>query len=356
MSRYLAVFALLLAPACGKKKSHGTPESIIVAVDARVELLSILCHLAGNPEYNRAYASPYLTAIDTYLAPFRDHPAVLATRELRVRDTISFNAPMHLAAYLSPELWPTRSLRPAPPFFDARWATVDINAYLAKVRDFAEDTNFPDFFDHQRPYFDAVEARFRELVASHPIIPWFDATFGVRRARYHLAPGLLTGGMNYSALALNQDGSEDIVQVMFLEQPDPGGLPHPTAKTLEYLAHELAHSYVNPVIDAEMASFEPIATPLFQRVQPAMAELHYNDYRIMVNESVVRAVTVLYLRDKSTSDHAAESEGAQVLRGFLWTPALVTALDGVRKKNGGRIPPAELVAVTRATLASLTPK
>src|SRR5438552_13696625 len=104
-----------------------------VRVARRVELISILFHFAGGKGYN-AFDTPYRRAVDKWFAPFVEHPAVLASRELREKHGISFNAPVGLAVFLDPDtLLPLVDLDSATEL-DARWHGVPIREYLEKVR------------------------------------------------------------------------------------------------------------------------------------------------------------------------------------------------------------------------------
>src|SRR5262249_1702982 len=66
-------FALLcLVMLCGA--GPATQRGIVdVTVDPRVELLSIIFHLAGNPEYNQAQVRSYADDVTTHFGPFKDH-------------------------------------------------------------------------------------------------------------------------------------------------------------------------------------------------------------------------------------------------------------------------------------------
>jgi hypothetical protein len=321
-----------------------------IGVDRRVELISILFRLAENPSYQKA-RGPYADDVDRSFAPFRDHPAVAATRELRARFSISYDAPIKLAVYLDASFKPLRPLSPTPPGLDKRWEGAPIDDYLAKVRDFSAKARFDDFYRAHAGYYQSVEAAFRASLAKTPIIPWFDAAFRARKgARYSVIPGLLTGPMNYGTSATHRDGGEDIVQVMYLENPDAQAVPHPTERTLELLAHEFAHSYIHPLLELE--SFRESGQPVFARVEPAMRAQAYTTYPIMVEESVVRAVTILYLRDRSSAEHAARSLAEQQRLSFLWMSELVTALDDVRKKQHGHFAAAPLGQAVKSVLAS----
>src|SRR5262249_23578203 len=112
------------------------------------------------------------------------------------------------------------------------------------------------------------------------------------------------------------------------------------------------HSYVHPLLEPQMESFRDSGQAVFARVESAMRAQAYPSYPLMIEESVVRAVTVLYLRDRSTADHVARSLAEQQKLSFLWTPELVAALDDVRKHQHGRFAAASVCQAVRTVLAS----
>jgi hypothetical protein len=325
----------------------GSPSDLRVGVDRRVELVSILFRLAGSPPYDRTMTG-YAVAADEHFAPFRRHPAVSSTRALTTEYGISYDAPVELAAYLDRSLHEIRRLSPLPPGLDPRWRGVNVDGYLRKVRSFAAASRFDAFYRSQSDYHGAVEEAFRGYLAGRSVVDWFDAAFGRKRgASYRLVPGLLTGGFSFGTTAQRDDGGKEIAQVMFLEAPDSRGVPHPTTLSLEYVAHELAHSYVNPIFDARVNSMRASALPLFRRFARAMRAQAYTSYPIMVNESVVRAITILFLRDRAGEMDAQRSLAEQRELSFFWTPELVDAFDAQRRRKSGRLEPEALVRVTR---------
>jgi hypothetical protein len=99
-----------------------------VAVDARVELISIIFRLAGNPEYSRCLVPDYARDLDAHFACVREHPVVLLARKLRANRGVSYDAPMSLAVHLKDS--DRLELRvPLEPWPDG----VDKYAALAKV-------------------------------------------------------------------------------------------------------------------------------------------------------------------------------------------------------------------------------
>jgi hypothetical protein len=350
--RVLLLAAVVALAAGAPTKAVG----VRIAVDPRIELFSILCRLAGHPEYGRA-STPYARAVDAHFAPFANHPAVRSTRGLRARWGIAHDAPISLAVHLDDSFAPVRPLAPAPSDLDARWREAPLDGYLAEVRAFARESGFLTFFDEQARIRGLVEDRYRAIVGDHRVIQWFDRTFGKRpRASYLVAPGLLTGPNAYGARAARADGGEDVVQVVMLEDPDADGVPRLSEVTLEVLVHELAHNYVNPMLDGHANQLRASAEPVFRSVEAAMNAQKYGTPEIMVNESVVRALTILFLRDAGAQTHALRSLAKQQELSFLWTPELADGLDRARRRAGGKLTPPALVATTHTVLAAWAQK
>ena len=105
----------------GGSATAGTgTEPIRVAVDGRVELLSVLERLAGAPEYMQA-STPYAAVVDRWFADHSGHQAVSMMRHLRATNGISYDAPMTLVPQIDDELNPVRPLSPLPHGVDPRW-------------------------------------------------------------------------------------------------------------------------------------------------------------------------------------------------------------------------------------------
>jgi hypothetical protein len=346
----LAWLTLVVALASCKSTKHDVPDRLQVATDPRVELFSLIFGFAGTRPYGKGTQWDYNAAMAAHFKPFSRHPAVLATIALREQHGIGFDAPMQLAAYLDQDLEPIRPLEPRPPGLDARWDGVDIDAYLEQVRAFAADSDFEGFFASQQPARTAVEERFRGFVKDKQILPWFDAVFGVRPGTtYRLVPAFIVSTHNFGVHAVRPDGTEDIVMVMFLEDPT-GKAFEPGEMTLGLIVHELAHSYVNRVFDARFAEIQPVFDPLFARVEPAMARQQYPSAQIALNEAVVRAVTLLYLRDHGAAGHADRALAEQDQLSFVWAGPIADALASRRTADGGALSADALFETTRAAL------
>jgi hypothetical protein len=73
---------------------------IFIEVDPRIELISIVFRLAGNPEYNDGTLRPYVKAIERQFGDFGNHPVIKMAAELRHKRSMSCDGPMSLAVHI----------------------------------------------------------------------------------------------------------------------------------------------------------------------------------------------------------------------------------------------------------------
>ncbi len=294
-----------------------------VRVDPRVELVSIVFRLSGAHEYNIA-DDDYARAVDDHFAPYERHSAVKAARRLRIRRGIAYNAPVDLAVHLDPLLRPAVPLDPHPARLDDRWTARDAEKFLRHLRDFAADSEFATFYEDHADHRSEVEAHFREA-GGDQVVSWLDGFFGpAEGASYTVIPGLLVGPNNYGVSA-EIDGD-----VQFSPVLGPGS----SGRGLQYLlVHELGHAYVNPALESRSEVLESAGESVFGHVRTHMRDQAYGDWQIVVNETGVRALTLLYALDAYGVQAGREALGYEIGRGFYWVGEVVTYLDGLRREG-----------------------
>ena len=65
-------------------KQTGDKPQIAVRVDPRIELLSIVFRLAGNPEYSQGRVPVYTKAVEAWFGPHKEHEVVKQAKRLRI--------------------------------------------------------------------------------------------------------------------------------------------------------------------------------------------------------------------------------------------------------------------------------
>jgi hypothetical protein len=317
----MSAVVLLVLAVSGAAKDPAAEPTLRVVVDARVELVSILFRLAGNPEYSRGRVDSYTQDVEKHFSAFRDHPAVEAARKLRRTRGVSFDAPMSMAVLLTnTEKVETKvPLDPWPESLDSRWTADGAREFLEAARRFVRDASFRDFFEQHRPLYEIAESRMRAVLEKDGHLEWFGKFFGERPgASFTVVLGMLNGGNCYGPHCRTPDGKEELYCVLGVWKTDAQGRPEFYGEMLGTVIHEFCHSYTNAVVDRHAAELQAAGEKMYRYVAPAMGSQAYGNWKTMLYESLVRACVVRYTRQyagEATIRRAVEEEKG---RQFLW--------------------------------------
>ena len=118
-----------------------------VMIDPRVELMSVIFHLAGNPEYNKCKSKAYMKNLNEHFAEHRNHPAVKTAKKLRKTRWVSYDAVMCMAVHIKDindcgEIVP---FEPRPDTLGSRWRIDEAREFLDHCHDFVKETDFKAF-------------------------------------------------------------------------------------------------------------------------------------------------------------------------------------------------------------------
>jgi len=317
--------------------------AVTVTVDPRVELMSIIFRLAGNPEYNQGRVELYTKDLETQFGQFREHRAVQLARELRRKRGVSFDACMSMAVHLKDayELAEKVSLSPRPDSLDGRWQPNEAREFLQAARQFVKDTSFRQFIEKHRSLYQITESRIQALLDKEAHIDWFDRFFGARpQAHFTVTLGLVNGGSSYGPHFRGADGKEELFCIMGVWQTDKEGVPVFTHDMLHTVTHEFCHSYANPIIDRHRADLKAAGERIFPHVAVSMRRQAYGNWTTMFYESLVRASTLRYVRKYDGAGAAWVATLEQQARGFPWIDDL-SALLGEYEAERDRYPTLE---------------
>lgn len=305
---------------------------LVVGVDTRVELLSIVFRLAGAPEYVNNDLAGYAAEVDRHFAPYRDHPVVQQARALRTTLGVSHDAVMMMAVHLGP----LPGLAERAPFDDTtlvlhqRWRPAEARAFAVALRHFVVEAEAEAFFARQQALYDQTTVRLRAFVDRTIDPRWFEGFFGAAAGdRFVLVPALLNGGGSFGPRVAPVGGPEELWAIIGTWAHDSAGLPTFPESRAYTIAHEFAHSFVNPVIARHRASFEGFATGC-EAVADLMAPQAYRCWKTVVDESVVRAASVAWARANLPAVEASQAEQTEHGRGFFWTAELADSLEAWR--------------------------
>jgi hypothetical protein len=324
----LALSATLMAAAAAP--AAGRDATIQVRIDPRIELCSIIFRLAGFNEYSQGKVTSYLDDIEAHFGPHRDHAVIAMAQSLRAERGISFDACMALAIHFADD----GSLQPAAPlddqslqlYGDGRWTPERAASFMTQVRDFAAATDFEAFCEAHRALYELTELRMRAMIDAHVDEGWFGRFYGVEpTAPFTVVPGLVNGGSNYGPKFIapgRADGNEHLYAIIGVWRTDDAGEPAFGEEFVGTIIHEFNHSFVNHVVEAHRDELATAGELIQRAVAEPMKRQAYGHWKTIIDESVVRAAVVRYLRAHADEARVKQEIKAQEDRSFLWIAPL----------------------------------
>jgi hypothetical protein len=306
-----------------------------VEVDSRVELMSVIFRLAGNPEYNKAKLDSYTNDVEKQFGKFRAHPAVKLAQKLRQAQGISYDACMNMAVHITDtqKCQERIPFEPRPESLEFRWTPDSARQFLTAARQFVKDSNFNDFFSAHRSLYQTAQLRLEDFLKKNAHIEWFDEYFGARpEANFTIFLGLLNGPNNYGATFHTPDGKEELYCILGIWKTDDKGLPVFDDSMMETIVHEFCHSYVGPFIAKYKMEIDK-CSKLFEPVADRMIAQAYGSWQTCVNEHIVRALTTRYAYLKVSKEAGDNYLKYQRQNGFFYVPALCESLKNYEKNR-----------------------
>lgn len=329
MKRITLLLLLLLAahtlPAQTQAASAAAKykNALVPGYDPRTELLSVVFHVAGAPEYCDDGYPWYTNEVDGAFGKHSDHKAVVLARQLYGR--ISYDAVMHLATKL---LWDD-TLRLDPSVGEEpgnRWTAEEERQMATLLNDFVKQTNFRDFYERHTSFYEEVKAALgRTLGRVDP--DWFDRFFGTGgKRRFEVLASVLNCEQNYSIVHPDVSGEERVTLVVGGCHPNEKGKPHIRINiALPIIAHEFCHAYCNPLGEKCYPMVARTAEQVFDIRRDVLVQQAYTTPLIMLNENLVRAATICYLKEHLPKYNSEKAAAKEVEQGFLLVPSLVRA-------------------------------
>lgn len=333
MKKIILIFALLIAGLYGKA------QSVVPQVNENVELMSILSRMAGFQEYHMDMAGQYIKDMDNYFKDNIEHPAVGYMQTLRNRYGISFDAVMSMAIHLDNRNGTLSLIEEEIPTLDKRWKNVDKDEFLSHLNSFYKDTNFNAFFKAHKSLYEKGIKSYQDNVVNHFDIDWYPRFYGNEPQEvFSVIIGFCNGGGNYGVNRQIKGKKKEVFAIVgyYVDKEDT---PMYSKEYLPTLIHEFNHSFINHYLDenkypAYVKELEPVAADLFKSSQWSMSRQAYNNWKTMINESLVRAAVICYMLDKEYKPEEIRNELLeQMQRNFRWTPELVNVLRKYEKKQ-----------------------
>ncbi len=259
MKRLMVVVCLLsvLSPAVDSERvraasSHApaAPDArrkLNITVDPRIELLSIVQSLGIYFLINKD-DTPYRRGVESYFGPFKNHPAVQMFNEMWPKG-FNFDVPPNVMLYLSdpPQLKQRRPF--AAEILKRAGGAERLNQFVSRLRDFARDTKFMDFYRANRKTYERLVEGVRLKAQAIDYVGVLESYYRIRQHSYNIMLMPLAHELGFGLRLERPDGTLDVYQ-MIGRSSVKDGLPvfgEGGDFTLQHLVwHEFSHSFINP--------------------------------------------------------------------------------------------------------------
>ncbi|AWG24267.1 DUF4932 domain-containing protein [Flavobacterium kingsejongi] len=323
--KLMIALLMVFASAAGVAKGN-----VISTVDQRVELLSIVFRLAGNPEYNMKLDKNYVKDIEDYFGAYRSHTVVSFAKKLHTEKGMGFSKVMFLAVALELKNNKFSIIKQSGNTLKGKWDEKDAIQFVALLNDFYKVAAFEKFFkDHETNYKDATSL-FDHSVATFDQ-KWYLDYYGDHEVDYRVVIGFGNGGANYGPSVKPVGQKKLVYAIMGSWTFDEQGKPFfPEAVYLPYLIHEFNHSFIDHILEEDTTIEQQLKSSgeaLLEAQKMAMKLEGYEDWHSLIDESLVRASVVRYLMDHGATATVVQQEiTTQTQKGFVWIKDLVSLL------------------------------
>ena len=308
-----------------ESRQKKTESQIKSEVSETVELMGILSRTAGFEEFSDDLAGQYSKDTETWFAQYKNHPTVAYYKDIRAQYAIAYERVTNMAVHLDIEKGKVKLIGDRGELKNNGWQNVDLDDFLKRLNKFYTDTRFHEFFEQHKPFYDEFLKTYDSYVMGYLHPEWFGRFYNGSEPteQFRLIIGFTYGTTNNGASRQLPGQPREVFAVCGYNPNSQFSFD--TSLPL----HEFNHSFVNPLLDkAENAkTMQEVGNGLFQLSQSVMEQLHYNDWHIVINESLVRAAVIVYFYEHGYNKFAVNTLTIETLgKGFPWMLDVVTAL------------------------------
>lgn len=171
--------------------------------------------------------------------------------------------------------------------------------------------------------FTLAQDRLNLIIGNRGIVHWCTSYFGTDpNSSFCIDLGMLNGGSSYGPHFSSPGRPDELHSVLGVWVVDEDGLPKFTDYVVDTIIHEFCHSFVNPVVDDHASLIDSPGRTLYSFVSEKMESQAYGNWRTMICESLVRAVSIRWAAATSESDKISRVLRFHQELGFFWLPEL----------------------------------
>jgi hypothetical protein len=311
--------------------------SLSISVDPRIELLSIVQYLSDYGKLDRSLVTQleqtYRKDIDERFSKFKSHSVIDFFNRMS-KNGFSYDAPPTAMLYLDSDLSLNKE---ASKYIDPMlWARaggeIRLTAFIKALRSFAEESEFPEFFKAHKLFYEQILRETAELVQGRDVVKQLEAYYGEKKNGYTVIISPLLGGGSFGPQIEQKEGKNVYCIIGPLKMHDGIPIFGSTGFFNQLQWHEFSHSFVNPLSEKNMPLVGKYSH-LFNPLKSRMSAQAYSEWKIVVNESVIRAVTTRLAYQFDGAAAGDRELDYNKSNGFIFTDALAGKLEEYEKRR-----------------------
>ena len=330
------IFIAVLLQACSSQQVQ-TQTSFIEPpiVNKQTELLSIVFRLAGRQEYSSNEFKLYSDKIDKHFGEYKNHELIQFTKSIIKERNIAYDAVASMSIYLDEHLNLRKDVKPLSEVSN-RWREEDIEKFVLLLQKFYKDVDFDKFFNDNAELYTETILRFSPIYEQIDL-DWYRNFYGKDPTeKFSIIIGVGNGGNSYGPPLDYLNGNRKVYAIMGLWSVDNEGMPlFAVNQYFPVVIHEFCHSFVNTLTDKNYDALKESGEKIFSVVKDIMTKQAYGMWEVTLNEALVRASVIKYLKDhnveKSTMDSFINME--KQVKGFIWIEELVEELENYDRQR-----------------------
>lgn len=303
--------------------------AIQVKFDERVDLLALVGRLSGCREYSMCVDSVYATQVDNYFKDYQNHKALKLFKTARRKYGIAYDAVVAFAMHIQitdnpqqPIIWNPNIKKGSDTSFDC-WNSKVAQQFLSALNDFYQESNFHHWYIST----DSIRQKYqKEEQISYDVIDfsWYDDFFEKNdKLQREIIISLLVGQNNYGLSWELNDGTYVINPIYGIWKWND----------LMVAIHEFCHPYCNPLIDEYWNDISIVAQEVYKENANKLSKMAYGTPKVMMYETLVRASTILHIKEKFPEFYSSQLIDSEKQKGFGLIECCVNSLIKYRENR-----------------------
>ncbi|WP_298538667.1 DUF4932 domain-containing protein [uncultured Aquimarina sp.] len=301
-----------------------TVNDITFVIDHKLELFNIIAIQAGHPKMSLSNI-PYKEECIRYFKDVESNKAPEILFETFQKGW-AIDDPISFLLYLDDKFQLKDGLDKG--VIERGGGLKQLNKLASAMSTFAKANDYKIFFnDIKRPFYEQILQNSAYNFRDFTIIDNMEAYFGQKKNSYNILLNL-TGGYGNFGKSITRNTKTDLYAIIETNTHS-GSLPtyNPSIGLTELIIHEFNHGFINPIFDQYITEVQK-SEHLYEPIKSSMQQQGYWDWRVTVNEHIVRAAVVEITKtyyDNELSEHLFYK--LLKVRRFIYTDLILGALD-----------------------------